>query len=590
MNQEALTSLRWLFQVSAEHKIKLVLSMILSAASALCALAPFYFAYLVLEQLLSDQFDATRVWNWAGLAVLFMIGRYLMLLGAVMLSHKSAFAIQYRIRALALGHMAKLPMGFFSRKSSGEIKKILSEDVDRVELFVAHHISDLVTSIITPLAVFVFLLFIDVRMALAALIPIPLAIFSQMSMYKGFEEKSRHYHESLENLNVSVTEYLRAMPVIRAFNAGGKPHKLFTTSLDSYHKLVVSWIQDAGWPFAAFKTLLDSGLVVLLPIGVYYWSQGSLDVASFTLCILLGVGMMEPLYNLTMLTGHLSQIFEGVTRLQFLMKQEPLSEPAKSETVSNFGVEFDQVGFRYSEESNLVLNDVSFKLEPGTMTAVVGPSGSGKSTLAMLVARFWDTHEGEIRIGGQPIRSLSPSYLMENTAYVFQDSIILSQSVHDNITMGSAASEQDVINAAKAAQAHDFIMALPNGYQTMLGETTNLSGGEKQRIAIARAMLKNAPILILDEATAYADANNQALIQEALASLMKGKTVIVIAHRLSTIVDADSILVLNKGSLVGQGTHHELLAQCSVYRTMWHSHQASREWNLSTKEEELIDA
>ncbi|UAB72741.1 ABC transporter ATP-binding protein [Vibrio sp. SCSIO 43132] len=590
MNQEALTSLRWLFQVSAEHKIKLVLSMILSAASALCALAPFYFAYLVLEQLLSDQFDATQVWNWAGLAVLFMIGRYLMLLGAVMLSHKSAFAIQYRIRALALGHMAKLPMGFFSRKSSGEIKKILSEDVDRVELFVAHHISDLVTSIITPLAVFVFLLFIDVRMALAALIPIPLAIFSQMSMYKGFEEKSRHYHESLENLNVSVTEYLRAMPVIRAFNAGGKPHKLFTTSLDSYHKLVVSWIQDAGWPFAAFKTLLDSGLVVLLPIGVYYWSQGSLDVASFTLCILLGVGMMEPLYNLTMLTGHLSQIFEGVTRLQFLMKQEPLSEPDKSETVSNFGVEFDQVGFRYSEESNLVLNDVSFKLEPGTMTAVVGPSGSGKSTLAMLVARFWDTHEGEIRIGGRPIRSLSPSYLMENTAYVFQDSIILSQSVHDNITMGSAASEQDVINAAKAAQAHDFIMALPHGYQTMLGETTNLSGGEKQRIAIARAMLKNAPILILDEATAYADANNQALIQEALASLMKGKTVIVIAHRLSTIVDADSILVLNKGSLVGQGTHHELLAQCSVYRTMWHSHQASREWNLSTKEEELIDA
>ncbi|BCL73057.1 multidrug ABC transporter permease [Vibrio nigripulchritudo] len=590
MNQEALTSLRWLFQVSAEHKIKLVLSMILSAASALCALAPFYFAYLVLEQLLSDQFDATRVWNWVGLAVLFMIGRYLMLLGAVMLSHKSAFAIQYRIRALALGHMAKLPMGFFSRKSSGEIKKILSEDVDRVELFVAHHISDLVTSIITPLAVFVFLLFIDVRMALAALIPIPLAIFSQMSMYKGFEEKSRHYHESLENLNVSVTEYLRAMPVIRAFNAGGKPHKLFTTSLDSYHKLVVSWIQDAGWPFAAFKTLLDSGLVVLLPIGVYYWSQGSLDVASFTLCILLGVGMMEPLYNLTMLTGHLSQIFEGVTRLQFLMKQEPLSEPAKSETVSNFGVEFDQVGFRYSEESNLVLNDVSFKLEPGTMTAVVGPSGSGKSTLAMLVARFWDTHDGEIRIGGQPIRSLSPGYLMENTAYVFQDSIILSQSVHDNITMGSAASDQDVINAAKAAQAHDFIMALPHGYQTMLGETTNLSGGEKQRIAIARAMLKNAPILILDEATAYADANNQALIQEALASLMKDKTVIVIAHRLSTIVDADSILVLNKGSLVGQGTHHELLAQCSVYRTMWHSHQASREWNLSTKEEELIDA
>ncbi|WP_201746222.1 ABC transporter transmembrane domain-containing protein [Veronia nyctiphanis] len=311
MNKESITSLRWLFDVSAEHKIKLILSVTLSAASALCSLAPFYFAYLVLEQLLSPEFDTSQVWQWAALAVGFMVARYALLFIAIMLSHKSAFAIQYKIRTLALGHMARLPMGFFSQKSSGEIKKILSEDIDRVELFVAHHISDFVTSLITPFAVFLFLMFIDVRMALVALIPIPLAILSQMAMYKGFEEKSRRYHESLESLNTSITEYVRAMPVIRAFNAGGRPHKLFTSSLNAYHNIVEQWTRDAGWPFAAFKTLLDSGLVVLLPLGVYFWSQGTLDIASFTLCILLGVGMMESLYNLTMFTGYLNQIFEG---------------------------------------------------------------------------------------------------------------------------------------------------------------------------------------------------------------------------------------------------------------------------------------
>lgn len=594
MNQEATASLKWLFQVSAEHKLKLVFSVILSAASALCGLAPFYFAYLVLEQLLSDSFDASQAWSWAGYAIAFMLARYAMLLGAVMLSHKSAFAIQYRVRTLALGHMATLPMGFFNDKSSGEIKKILSEDVERVELFVAHHISDFVTSIITPVAVFVFLLFIDVRMAMAALVPIPLAIITQMSMYKGFEDKSRQYHQSLENLNISVTEYVRAMPVIRTFNAVGKPHKLFTSSLDNYHKLVVRWIKDASWPFAAFKTLLDSGLVVLLPLGVFFWSQGSLDVASFTLCILLGVGMMEPLYNITMLSGYLSQIFEGVNRLQSLMAQRSLSEPEKSETLTQFDVEFQNVNFRYSDESDLVLKDVSFGINQGSMTALVGPSGSGKSTLAMLVARFWDTSSGEILIGGKPIQSLSPSYLMDNTAYVFQDSIILNQSVRDNIAMGNNASLDDIITAAKAAQAHSFICDMPNGYETVLGENMSLSGGEKQRIAIARAILKNAPILILDEATAYADANNQALIQSALATLMVDKTVIVIAHRLSTIVHADSILVLEKGRLVGQGSHTELLSECHVYQTLWHSHQASRQWSLSTKdqgtEKELIDA
>ncbi len=590
MKRGALGSLKWLFHIAAEHKFKLWLSMSLASASAILALAPFYFVFLLLGKLLEGDLASADIWRWAGLAVAFMLARYVLLMVAVLLSHKSAFAIQYKIRTQALGHMAKLPMGFFSQRSSGKIKKILSEDIERVELFVAHHLPDLASALITPLVAFAFMLMIDVRMAFAALIPLPLALLSQVFLYRGFEEKSREYHQSLEQLNVSVTEYVRAMPVIRAFNAGGKPHKLFSKSLAQYQALVQRWTEDAGWPFSVFKTLLDSGLLVLLPIGIYFWSQGSLDIASFTLCILLGVGMMEPLYNLTMLSGYLNQIFEGVNRLQDLLDSAPLAEPKQAVQPSDASVRFSNVTFRYQAQDKPVLSDISFEAQQGSITAIVGPSGAGKSTLAQLLARFWDVEKGDISIGGQNIRELGSQGVMSQIAFVFQDSFMLNQSVRDNIAMGAIAQDENIVAAAKAAQAHDFIMSLPQGYETILGEQVSLSGGEKQRISIARAVFKNAPILILDEATAYADANNQANIQRALSRLLENKTVFVIAHRLSTIVDANNILVLDKGKLVGSGTHKSLLTTCPLYQTLWSSHQQSRQWNLTTKQKELVDA
>ncbi|WP_064609523.1 ABC transporter ATP-binding protein [Photobacterium sp. J15] len=599
MNRGAMGSLRWLFQVAAEHKVKLWFSMLLASVSAVFALAPFYFVYLVLDHLLGGELAAAEIFLWCGLAVGCMLIRYALMMVALMLSHKSAFAIQYKVRTLALGHMAKLPLGFFSQRSSGQVKKILSEDVERIELFVAHHLPDTASALITPLVVFVYMLAVDWRMALVALIPLPLAIISQGFLYRGVEEKTQRYHETLEQLNASVIEYVRAMPVIRAFNAGGKPHTLFTDSLAAYRELVMNWIKDSGWPFAAFKTLLDCGLLVLLPVGVYFWSQGSLDIAAFTLCILLGVGMMEPLYNLCMLSGYLNQIFEGVNRLQDLLETPELSEPNQASTPADAGVDFSNVSFRYEKQGPEVLSNVSFSAPQGTLTAIVGPSGAGKSTIAMLLARFWDVSDGEIQIGGKNICSLGSEVLMNQVAFVFQDSFMLGQSVRDNIAMGIKATDEQIIAAAKAAQAHEFISALPDGYDTQLGETVTLSGGEKQRIAIARAVLKDAPILILDEATAYADANNQAQIQSALSRLIANKTVFVIAHRLSTIVGADNILVMDQGCLVGSGTHEQLLESNDVYQALWASHQQSRQWELSTRtvcqneshqQEELINA
>lgn len=309
--------------------------------------------------------------------------------------------------------------------------------------------------------------------------------------------------------------------------------------------------------------------------------------------------MMEPLYNLCMLSGYLNQIFEGVNRLQDLLETPELSEPNQASTPADAGVDFSNVSFRYEKQGPEVLSNVSFSAPQGTLTAIVGPSGAGKSTIAMLFARFWDVSDGEIKIGGKNICSLGSEVLMNQVAFVFQDSFMLGQSVRDNIAMGIKATDEQIIAAAKAAQAHEFISALPDGYDTQLGETVTLSGGEKQRIAIARAVLKDAPILILDEATAYADANNQAQIQSALSRLIANKTVFVIAHRLSTIVGADNILVMDQGCLVGSGTHEQLLESNEVYQALWASHQQSRQWELSTRtvrqneshqQEELINA
>ncbi len=585
MNESSSASLRWLFTMAAEHKIKLWISMLLASVSALCGLAPFIFVFFLLEQMLAGTLTVDSAWPLAASAIAFMLARYLLLMGSVLLSHKAAFAIQYQVRSQALAQLSKLPLGYFGTRSSGKIKKILSEDIERVELFVAHHIPDFITALVSPLAVFSLLLFIDVRMAFIALIPLPLAVISQAMMYRGFAEKSENYHRSLEQLNTSVTEYMRAMPVIRAFNAGTKPNKQLEASLEDYHQLVNQWIKDAGWPFAFFKSLLDSGLLIMLPAGIYFWSQGTLDIASLTLCILLGVGMMEPLYNLTMLSGYLNQIFEGVKRLQSLLNSPPLPQAEHPKTVTTTDVTFDNVTFRYQEEGAKVVDGVSFHAAQGSLTAIVGPSGAGKSTLALLLARFYDVAEGSVRLGGEDIRDLSRHDLMEHVAFVFQDSIMLNMSVRDNIIMGQEASEESIIAAAKAAQAHDFIQQLPQGYDTPLGEGISLSGGEKQRLAIARAIFKNAPVLILDEATAFADANNQALIQEALNALIQEKTVFVIAHRLSTITQADQILVMEQGQLVGQGSHASLLEHCPVYHTLWQAHQGSKQWHLSTHEE-----
>ncbi len=586
MQTNAIQAMKWLFYLCSRHKWQLWSAVILTCIAAIFALAPIYFIYLIIDSLTKNSLAEQPIWSWVSAAIIFMLLRYLCLFASAALAHRSAYHIQYRVRKLAIAHLAKVSLGFFTERSSGEIKKILAEDVERIEIFVAHQIKDMVAAIVTPLLSFGFLLFIDYRMALAALIPIPLAIISQALLYRDFAAKTEQYHHTLSQLNSSVTEYARAMPVVRMFNAGEKPNKKLSDSLASYRDLMDRWTAQVSWPFAAFKVLLDSGLVVLVPLGLYLWSHGSLGIAEFVLSILLGVGMMEPVYNLSMLSAYLNQIFGGVTRLKELLDTQVTNHTQQAQSLMHFGVRFDNVSFSYQGSAKPAVQGLSFHAKPGTLTAVVGPSGAGKSTLAMLIARFGQAQSGEIWIGDKPISAIPDAQLMENISFVFQDTFIFRQSVRNNLTMGRAFSDEEIVRAAKAAYAHDFICQLPQGYDTIIGTGVRLSGGESQRIAIARAILKDAPILLLDEPTAFADASSQRFIHKALKNLIQNKTVFVIAHRLSTIVSAHQILVLNHGELVEQGSHNELLVKQGVYHRMWLAHQDAQDWSMPTSKEQ----
>lgn len=572
--------LNWLISQARERAWVLCLATACSSIAAVLSLAPFYLAYLIIEQLLAGA-GWSQLWPLSAFALLLMIMRYSSLLLSVYLAHNSAFHIQYSIRCTILQRLSTMELGRFNDKSSGELKKNLTDDIDRIEVFVAHQLPDLVASVVIPLSTFCLLCIIDVRMAFVSLIPIPLAIICQVALFKDYQTKAQQYHDSIEKLNGCVTEFVRAMPVVRLFGREAIYGGRFEKEIARHQYYLTRWTNESSWPFALFKTTLGAGLLFLVPFGVYFWSQGTLDVASFTLCVLLGVGMLEPLFNLTLLSTYLGQVFEGLRRLIQLDNQVSTETVSDGNHLDQHDVRFNRVDYYYPGHSRKAIDNVSFELTSGSLTAIVGPSGAGKSTIAAMLAGFLPATEGEVSIGGQRLSEMSESQLMGHVAFVFQDAQVFKQSVMVNLTMGKNIPFDDVVSAAKAANAHEFICQLPSGYDTDLGKGIQLSGGQQQRLAIARAMLKDAPIIVLDEPTSHADATNQKLIQAGLSRLIAGKTAIVIAHRLQTIHGADKILVMQNGSLVEQGIHDELLQLRGLYHSMWQRSLQTEEWSLS---------
>lgn len=575
-------TIRWLFQAAGSHRFKAVTAMVLATVSAILAVVPMVCVYLIAQHIFETGNVAMERLLWlAGGAAISIVVRNGLYLVAMVCSHSCAFGVHYALRARIATHIASLPMGFFDQRSSGEIKKSMGEDVDNVELFFAHYLPDIVSAAVLPLFSLGLLLWVNPLLTVAALLPLPIAAVMHIKMNKAYHTNVGPFHDNAETMNNAIVEYVRGMQVVKAFNRTAHSFGRYKESLGKHLGIAEEWSGQVSGYASVFWTCLDIGLLFILPLAFVLYNNGQISGAELVLFLLLGPGTMEPLGRVIMIAGMLDRIEEGVVRIRKILNHTPLSTSTTPKKPADFSIQFENTYFAYRDED--VLHNVSFTLPGGTVTGLIGPSGAGKSTIARLAARFWDVRQGRILIGGVNIKDIPTCELMKNIAFVFQDTYLMNDTIMENLRMGNPqATDEAVMAAAKGAAAHDFIMELEEGYQTRAGEGgARLSGGEKQRISIARAILKNAPILILDEITSATDPENEHHIHTALNKLIKNKTVVIIAHKLPTVMHADQLLLFENGRLRNTGRHEDMLAD-GLYHSLWNACTVSKDWSIVT--------
>lgn len=589
------TGISRLIEIAGTKRWWLIISMLLAVCASIAQFIPFVSAYHVLSELATNAanpqlIDKNLIWHWGYIALGGIIGYGIFLYISNMSSHIAAFNILYELRMSLAQKMVRLPLGFFTKRSSGELKKVMGEDVDRIELFVAHHIPDIISAIIFPLLTIVYLFYADWRLAIVVLFVFIVAMISlqQMMGKAKSRKKTIKYLDIQGKMNSSIVEYIRGIQVVKIFNRSTENFERLQKDIENYRKFAIEITKAYAPTMVSFSTILSSVLLFLIPAAVFALLRAPSYpdyIPTILMFLILGGGIFFPLNKLMFIGGLMQQNTVGVGLIDDILDKPEIKEPVNPKQPKDASIRFENVSFAY--DATPILKDISFTAYPGTVTALVGPSGAGKSTIAMLAARFWDISSGNIYIGGTEIKDIPVSDLMNNIAFVFQDNMLFFDTIEENIRMGNKkASFDDVVKAAKAAQCDEFIQNLDNGYQTLVGEGgTYLSGGEQQRIALARAILKNAPIILLDEATAYADPENEGKILETFSHLIAGKTVLVIAHRLSTISNADQILVIEEGQIAEQGKQEELLAKKGIYSHMWKTYTNSRDWTINKKEE-----
>lgn len=586
-----------LFEIAGQRKGLLILAGLLSAGSAVCMLVPYWAVYEILKELLShgsnlSASDGTGITYWGWVAFGGLVGGLVLLYAALMSSHVAAFRILYGLRVRLSEHIGKLPLGYLNNTSTGAIKKTMDQNIEKIEGFIAHTIPDLVNVIATVVVMLVIFFSLDVWLTVVCLVVVVLSLFLQFSNFMG--KRAREfmgiYYDAQEKMSASAVQYVRGMPVVKIFGQSVRSFRQFNAEIQAYKTFALKCCDTYQNGMIAFTVLLNSTVTFILPMGILLMqaSPQSLSLAVVWLFfIIMGPGMASPVYKLTFLGGNTRDIDEGVNRIDRILEKKPVPEPEHPQVPAAYDVEFRHVSFSYENTEQgtrtEALRDVSFIASQGKITALVGPSGSGKSTVANLIPRFWDVEQGKICIGGADIRQIPTAKLMDMVSFVFQDTFLFYDTLYENIAVGSPdATKEKVIAAAKAAQCHDFIERLPQGYETRIGDKgVFLSGGEAQRICVARAILKNAPILVLDEATAFADPENEHKMQMALQSLIKDKTVIVIAHRLSSIVSAHQIVVMKEGRIVQRGKHERLSKAEGVYKNMWDAYTSAYHWTLN---------
>lgn len=576
-DMQSKSSIKKLLIFSGSGKRKLFLSIFLATAGVLFGMLP----YLCVAEITASFYYKTQSFSlilfWSTVAICGLVLKMLLTTISSMKSHEAAFSIMRNIRLKLIQKMKRVPMGVMIDTPTGTFKAMVIDVVEKLEKPLAHILPEMTSNILVPAFTLIFLFILDWRMALASLATIPIGFFIFMGQMIGYKEKAEQYAKANDEMNNAIVEYVNGIEVIKAFNQSASSYGKFTKAVRYFRDFTLGWWRKC-WFFSSIgNTVISSTLLITLPIGAFLFMNENLTFATFITCIILSLGIAGPILEASQFVENFSLVSQSLKQISEFLEEDELERPSQRVVLNDSAFEFKDVRFGYRDTE--VLHRINLRTVPQGVTAIVGPSGSGKSTLAKLMAGFWDVTEGRLLFGGKEIREIPFEQLMEQISYVSQDNFLFNISIKENIRLGFPGStDEEVFAAAKAANCHDFIMKLEHGYDTNAGEAgKKLSGGERQRITIARAMLKKADVIILDEATAYADPENEAIVQKAINRLINGKTLIVIAHRLSTIKNAHKIVVVENGAVIAEGTQTELLHTCPLYQRMWREHMASVE-------------
>jgi hypothetical protein len=560
-------------EVLKKHIGQILSSVIIAIIGVFCSVVP-YFALAKITQNIAINNTELEFYIRP---ILFILGG---LIGSVifheistLISHNLAFRIIEDERKKLVRKINRLSMGEIEKRSSGEWTQFMVETLNKIEQPIAHVIPEVIANLIIPIALVVIIFIIDWRIGIANLITLPLGVLFSILMMGGYEEKSRNYQEAAKNMNTTAVEYIRGIQVIKAFNKSASSYGKFVDAVNSNRDSMLNWYLSVCFYMTAAMEVLPSTLLFVLPTSLYLYMNGSIEVGNLIMCVLLSYACYKPLIKAMSYMDTMANVRVVIDEIKNVMELPELERGNGEEKIRSYDINFENVCFAYNDKKK-VFDNLSFSAKENKLTAIVGYSGGGKSTIAKLIAGYWNINKGKISVGNVNLKDVSLEKNMELVTYVSQENYLFRKSIIDNMRMANQnASIEEIKDACKKASCHDFIMSLPNGYETIIGESgSNLSGGERQRLTIARALLKDSPIVLLDEATAYSDPDNEAEIQKSIDALVENKTVIMIAHRLSTIIGADKIIVLNNGEIEAEGTHKELLEKSETYAKMWKSH------------------
>lgn len=579
MKQKSPATILW--ELAKKEHSKLKTSVFIASIGVIAGIVPYIAASRILVELLKGNEDFKIYSLWLGIGLLSYILKSFLYSMALSVSHKATFSVLKDVRLRMLEKLPKMPLGEIISVPSGNFKQIIVDQVESMEKPLAHLLPEMTSNLLGSLSIFIYLLFLDWRMALLSLVSIPVGMLFMGLVMKNYAVQYEGSVKVNREMNSAIIEYVNGIEVIKTFNQDKRSYAKYKDKVIANARYFYEWMKSCQLPVSLSKNISPTTMITVLPFGWYFYISGSLSAEVFISVIILSLGIAGPLLETINFVDGLAKIGTIANSINLILEGKEQKHSDREVNIQQYNIDLQNVKFGYEEEKE-ILHGISLNIKEGTTVAFVGPSGSGKSTLAKLIAGYWDIMEGNINIGGHNLKEIPLKQLYSLTAFVSQDNFLFNESIRENIRMGNlSASDEEVEDIARKSGCHDFIMKMEHGYDTVVGSSgSHVSGGERQRISIARAMLKNAPIVILDEATSYIDPENEVIIKQALSKLIKDKTVIIIAHRLSTITDAEQIFLIENGELVSYGKHDELLEGCELYRNMWNAHIGTKDGGM----------